>query len=924
MPACENCPRSFNTPAGVKVHQRTCKPKPAPPALVAEAAPPNNVATIIENMPEQPGQQATAPYSQEELAEFVQACEGHASQPKPTAPPTPAPSAAAAEAIAPPAISAILRLAKDYKAKTAAAKHIERFDADILNHILINKDKFGALLRADKVGIDKADPFVLASKYLAKSKASQGQGFRMVSVDYRQNNSHGRFFAVGQLSLQILTRQIRHSIAGKFYKDIDIKNAHPVFLLHFCDKLGLSAPYLQTYVRHRARALESVYPGDPGRSKQVILAMLNAGTADFKAVPKKTEWLLGLKRELAGIHAVIAKGPDFDRHAEWDKKRKAKAEGSGAINCRYENTAGSYINTLFCQFENRILQTIWQALGSPSECVLCFDGIMVPHALPVDIPAIEAEVLAKHGISIELAEKPMEEGFDLAGEVIEPYAPPEAAPRDYYFSDYGLFAPDDDALEQVSHSLADVRKYLRDTVIYIDNGAKSYVLTKNREYEEGFAREYVVYKPVKESDPPYSAPHKVCHFDVSLTDGTKKPMADLYKQNCLTNRYDAAQFIPYLIENPNISKKVFNTFGGYRFPYEPIPHGQPPASIARILAHKRDIICSGNAYAYEYYCRWIAHIIQKPAQMMPISMFIKTKEQGTGKTRETSQLATMLGEAYTIEINRLENVAGKFNSIMLDKLLIVGNDVADKGGFDVAAVNSLISEKKKTIEFKGIDPRQANIYARIILTSNYDCALLFTEENRRWVALNPLTTMKGNTAYWDALSADIDDPAVQRDAFLYFANYPIDSPWVDAAGVAHPWNWQTLPKTERTNAVREANLNPLLAFLKAGVDGDVPELRFTDLHIAGDDEKEREPTLIEKTIGNSAFYEVYVKWHKDNAYKAVKKGQDITREMGEFGFPKKVVRVGIERERVNGYSLCPRKILALYAKAMGESVAAVA
>ena len=858
-------------------------------------------------------------YSQEELAEFVRACD--AALPKPIvrhSPPAPPPPAANAS------ISTMLRLAKDYKAKTATSKHLERFDANILNHILTNKEKFGALLRPDKIGIDKADPFVLAEKYLAKSKASQGGGggaincLRMVSVDYRQNNSHGRFFAVGQLSLQILTRQIRHSIAGKFYKDIDIKNAHPVFLLHFCEKLGLSAPYLQTYVSHRARALESVYPGEPGRSKQVILAMLNAGTADFKAVPKKTEWLLGLKQELGYIHEVIAKGADFDRHVE--AKRKAKAEGGKA----YENAAGSYINTLFCQFENRILQTIWQAIGSPPECVLCFDGIMVPHALPVDIPAIEAEVLAKHGIRIELAEKPMEEGFDLAGEVIEPYAPPEAAPRDYYFSDYGLFSPDPDALEQVSHNLADVKKYLRDTVVYIDNGAKPYVLTKNREYEEGFAREYVVYKPVKETDPPYSAPHKVCHFEVSLSDGTKKPMADLYKENCLANRYDAAQFIPYLIENPNISKKVFNTFGGYRFPYEPVPHRQPPASIARILAHKRDIICSGNAYAYEYYCRWIAHLIQKPTQMMPISMFIKTKEQGTGKTRETSQLATMLGEAYTIEINRLENVAGKFNSIMLDKLLIVGNDVADKGGFDVAAVNSLISEKKKTIEFKGIDPRQANIYARIILTSNYDCALLFTEENRRWVALNPLSTMKGNTAYWDALSADIEDSAVQRDAFLYFANYPIDSPWVDAAGVAHPWNWQTLPKTERTNAVREANLNPLLAFLKAGVDGDVPELRFTDLYVGGDDEKEREPSLIEKTIGNLAFYEVYVKWHKDNAYRAVKKGQEITREMTEYGFPKKVVRVGIERERVNGYSLCPRKIMGLYAKAMGESAAAVA
>jgi hypothetical protein len=820
------------------------------------------------------------------------------------------PESAAVEIV----LADLLSLSKDYKAKTAVVKFVERFDADALNHILMNKEKYAELIRPEKQGlIDNAvdiDPFVLSGKYLAKSKGGNATPeARMVAVEYHQANSHGRFFAVGQLSLQSLIREIRHTISRKYYKDIDIKNAHPVFLLHFCDKLGLEAPYLKDYITNRENFLKSIYPENTNLAKKVVLAMLNGGTSDFKKVPNKPRELYSLKSEISRIHDVIAKGEAFKAHKDWLKKKRKVEKGDNVY-----NAAGSYVNTLFCQFENRILQTVWKVMGSPRECVLCFDGIMVPIDLAVNLDGLSEAVFAEHGIRITLVQKDMTEGFDLSAESVIPYVPVEAISRQYYFGNYDIFAPNPNVLEPVLHNEVDVIKYFKETQIYIKNGAKGYLLTKNKEYSEGVEREYVVYKAVKETDPPFSAPHKVCHFDVNLSDGSTKPMFEFYRNNCQTNGYETAQFIPYLIKNPSISKDVFNTFGGYRFDYECRSPNIAPASISRILAHKRDIICSGNAYAYEYYCRWIAHLIQRPTQMMPISMFIKTREQGTGKTRETTQLACMLGEAYTLEINKLDSVTTKFNSIMLDKLLIIGNDVADKGGFEIEAIRSLISEKKKVVEVKGVDSRQADIYARIMLTSNHDCSLLFTEDNRRWVALNPLATMKGNKAYWDALTADIENASIQRDAFLYFANYPIDEPWVDETGHSAPWNWEKHPKTERTTIIKEANMNPVLVFLKAGIDGDIPELRFTPF--MGDDEKSSEtPSLVEVLISHATFYEVYSAWHRDNAYKAIKKALDVRRDMETLGFPKKVIKLNCAR--VNGYTLCPKRILAEYHAVMG-------
>ena len=58
--------------------------------------------------------------------------------------------------------------------------------------------------------------------------------FGKIKVHYKQNKSYGRFYAIKSLSLQNIPREIRHTIAKEYYVDIDIKNAHPEFLLKLC------------------------------------------------------------------------------------------------------------------------------------------------------------------------------------------------------------------------------------------------------------------------------------------------------------------------------------------------------------------------------------------------------------------------------------------------------------------------------------------------------------------------------------------------------------------------------------------------------------------------------------------------------------------------------------------------------------------
>ena len=84
---------------------------------------------------------------------------------------------------------------------------------------------------------------------------------REVPVNYKQRNNLGRYFAKsgvrelngGMGGLQNMPRVVRHTIAGEYYWDVDIKNAHPNFLLKYCGGKGWNCRELREFVNDRER-----------------------------------------------------------------------------------------------------------------------------------------------------------------------------------------------------------------------------------------------------------------------------------------------------------------------------------------------------------------------------------------------------------------------------------------------------------------------------------------------------------------------------------------------------------------------------------------------------------------------------------------------------------------------------------------------
>jgi phage/plasmid-associated DNA primase len=280
----------------------------------------------------------------------------------------------------------------------------EVFDKHRLNHIVQNKEHFKSKMR-EKCFDDSYDPFNIAETYLGKSVNGK------ISVTYRQKQSFGRFCAKGSLSLQCLAREIRHSISGEHYDDIDCVNAHPVILEFLCKKYGFPHEYLSKYNKDRERYLKEL---DVGRdtAKMTFLSLTNGGSKAYNALPDRSEFITNYKNEMEAIHKAFASAnkEDFEKH---QVKRKASDK-------KYNHEA-SYMNTLLCHFENKILMSMFEFYKKPNDSVLCFDGIMVRKGMKPRLKACENYVFEQLGIKIRLKIKEMDEGFSFAGRTVEPF-----------------------------------------------------------------------------------------------------------------------------------------------------------------------------------------------------------------------------------------------------------------------------------------------------------------------------------------------------------------------------------------------------------------------------------------------------------------------------------------------------------------------
>jgi hypothetical protein len=602
----------------------------------------------------------------------------------------------------------------------------EKFNQHKLNHILQNKERFNC-----RVYEQDYDPFNAATKLLQKSTNG------LVKVNYHQpgGRNFGRFFADGGVSLQSICREIRHSISSEFYDDLDVVNAHPVILRFLCQEHKIDCEKLNDYIENREEHIADLLKEndiDRDDAKRVFLSLINGGAGDYSALTKPTRFIRRFKQETADILEELC-----ELYPQEYERRKKSNPG---------NPMGSTVNALMCDWENRILQCVLNFYQDKSiigdNCVLCFDGIMIPkheHIEPL-IAECEAYILEKTKIAVSLKIKPMDQGFDLP--VVDEYIEHKPFdPRDKFC----WLEFDEKYRGRTFTSLDEVIEKTR-----VDLGR---VLCKV-EQGSGFI--------VKKTD---------CKDNLMDTLDTRSAFTDLYFKYVENDKPKELSFKRYIqIFGNNINRfrsidfapnstdpKLFNLWTGFQA--QMLDEDEKTLDIEPIqliLNHIKEVYCSNCEQSYEYFLDLLYYIIKYPEKPLGVATFIYSESQGSGKNIILDFLQEFVfGNNISYYTTGLETVLEKHNHLLKNKKIVIVDELASSsdnfvGNFD--KLKSMMTGPFLNINPKGVNQYNIKNVLGWFLISNHEDCIRMEATDRRYFCLSVSEKYVGNKTYFKKLA----------------------------------------------------------------------------------------------------------------------------------------------------------------------------
>ena len=595
----------------------------------------------------------------------------------------------------------------------------EKCDAVKLKYIVDHAEEFeGELIKPDsEVDWTLNKVVTILKKHLKKSK--QGG---LVKVNYKQNNKQGRYFGQG---LQSMPRAVRHTIAQEFYYDVDIKNAHPVLLEHYCSLKGLEHTYLSQYITDRDSYFEILQTEqglDRESAKRLMLAIINGKTiTEEDAYPDE---VVDFYNELLEIRERVM---EFEPALVKLGKRNLKKKGRGL-----DNLGGTVVNLLMCDWENRVLMEMVNFFESHRFCVdvLVFDGCMVRkednNPLTEQVLRLcEADVEQAVGVSINLVVKPMTEGLDI----------PEEAFADTYQAVKTRFEEDN-------------FKCVGQACFY--NTAFNMVRVKSKQ------------------------DLKVSYENLTFLneDGHRQPFIKEWLSDPEMRQYEFVEVVPPPLKCDQST--TFNLWKGFDVQeVEREECKEPSPNLSLLLNHIR-LLSNNQEEIYQFVLKWLAFLFQKPAEKNNVALLFKSK-QGLGKDMFYQMLEKMIGQKYSGNTARPErDIFGDFNLFLRNKILVVMNELDAKVGFRYSEkLKDLITNIKEPIRKMRTDVSESDrSFAHYMFFTNKEFPIKVERGDRR-LFVSEITQPVPSKEYFDRLGEAIQDPQALRELFDFLMSLDI-------------------------------------------------------------------------------------------------------------------------------------------------------
>ena len=262
--------------------------------------------------------------------------------------------------------------------------------------------------------------YEVEKKALMKLMKKVKRGVMTVRYGFGKLLKFGRVYALDSMSLGCLNKDVRHTLCGDRWVDIDIVCCHPNLMVQLCEKyaIPIRCETLREYINEREVILaehSKVYGVSRDDAKQLFNILTFGGTlktwvCDYLSRPddvdkyKMTAFVSKYLNEMSGIAKLFYES----------NPKIAKELAKERYKAMYSIT-----HYLLGDYERTILETAFEFAASKigarfsNKFVGCYDGFMVMKDVWDDawIPELEKMVLEKNGFVVKYISKPMDGGW---------------------------------------------------------------------------------------------------------------------------------------------------------------------------------------------------------------------------------------------------------------------------------------------------------------------------------------------------------------------------------------------------------------------------------------------------------------------------------------------------------------------------------
>ena len=616
--------------------------------------------------------------------------------------------------------------------------YTEYINKDYAYMILQNWDKIITSLPAErqaKINNQKdkgADPLFYLKKIVK-------QGKEVIHTKYafsKQLETYGRLFPQNA-SLASLPREIRNTIAGDVYYDVDMSNAHPKLLSQYCAKNNIKCDVLDHYVANRETVINEIcqenkrYDVSPGQIKNSILTIINGGNGgDFKISKTPETFIYKLKAEVQNIHNLVCKlNPK-----EYKQVQRRKEF----------NPEGTMMNIVLCKLEHQLLinAVAFMTTEGYNVDVLIFDGFMVRKNKDLGdvLDRLKSYIKDKTDYNMDFVVKEMSDKIDLS-----PYSLPVSTG-----ADISTYLKDKEDFERSHLKIIYPALYL---TMLNDNSIE----TQN---ETGLMA---------------SQRHLKTTVKNEKGDIVKTSFINMWINDEHIRAYRRLVFVP---NDYDYDKEDYNAWRGFAQEKNKLPDDfniDNNKHIIRFLEFLHNL-CNGETDCINFFIAWMANIIQNPSDRACICIALYSLEEGAGKNMIIKTLEKCLGTAYVNYITDVANqLFGKHSSAEMNKLLIVMNEVKGKDTYSNTDIfKSRITDDKREVELKGKDTFQINNYASYIINTNNLNMVNASEKDRRFCVIDCNNPKINDKKYFKAYEKEVNNnPEAIRCIYEFLKTFNI-------------------------------------------------------------------------------------------------------------------------------------------------------